>query len=191
MTKPADTELLAVAKLGAPRGLKGALKLYSYSGEYAHLEKLKTVLAVSAQNFSKAKTLAVKASESGPWGISMVFEGYETPEKAKELTGMELFAPREAASPLKPNEYYIKDLVGLKLIHKGEELGEIVGVLEGGADPLLEARPAVGLAGSGGAGIGAALPGAATVLIPFRSEFVGQVDLEAGSIELLARWLFE
>lgn len=176
MTKPADTELLAVAKLGAPRGVKGALKLHSYSGEYAHLKKLKTVLAARGQDFSKAQTLVVKSSESGPWGMSMVFEGCETPEKAKDLTGMELFAPREAASPLRPNEYYIKDLVGLKLVFHGTEIGEIVGVLEGGADPLLETKP---------------VSGGASVLVPFRKEFVGETDLQAGSMELLARWLFE
>lgn len=176
MTKPAEQELLAVAKLGAPRGLKGFLKLHSYSGEYDHLKSLKVVLLGPANMPSQAKTMRIKAVELGDWGMSLAFEGYESPEKARALTGLELFAPRENASPLGTNEWYIHDLVGLKLMLGGGSVGEVLGVLEGGADPLLEVR----VAASG-----------VQVLVPFRSEFIGEVDCEAGTMELLAGWLLE
>jgi len=176
MTKTAGQELLAVAKLGAPRGLNGFLKLHSYSGEYDHLKNIEFALVAPANSPNQAKTMRVKAVELGDWGMSVAFEGYDTPEKARALTGLELFAPREGASPLKSNEWYIHDLVGLKLVLGSDVAGEVVGVLDGGADPLLEVR----VTASG-----------AQVLLPFRSEFIGDVDCEAGTIELLAGWLLE
>ncbi|MFA5852779.1 MAG: ribosome maturation factor RimM [Spirochaetales bacterium] len=176
MTKTAGQELLAVAKLGAPRGLNGFLKLHSYSGEYDHLKKLKVALVAPAKTPNEAKTMRIKAVEVGDWGMSVAFEGYESPEKARALTGLELFAPREGASQLRANEWYIHDLVGLKLMVSGIAVGEIVGVLDGGADPLLEIH--VNASGS-------------QVLVPFRSEFIGAVDCGAGTMELLAEWLLE
>ena len=176
MNKAPEPELLAVAKLGAPRGVDGSLKLHSYSGEYAHLKKLTTALLAPAGDRSQAKVMRIKSSQAGDWGMSMIFEGHETPEKAKALTGLEILLPRDLVSPLKRNEYYIHDLVGMKLLLAGKIAGVLVGVLDGGADPLLEIKPAAG---------------GANVLVPFRSEFIGAVDCEAGSIELLAGWLLE
>jgi len=176
MNKAPESEILAVAKLGAPKGVDGSLKLHSYSGEYEHLKKLTTALLASADNHAQSKVMRIKSSRLGDWGMSMVFEGYESPEKAKALTGLEILLPRELASPLKSNEYYIHDLVGMKLLLDTVIVGEVVGVLDGGADPLLEIKPAAG---------------GANVLVPFRSEFIGTVDCEAKSIELLAGWLLE
>lgn len=176
MNKAPEPEILAVAKLGAPRGVDGSLKLHSYSGEYAHLKKLTTALLAPADNHAHTKVMRIKSAQVGDWGMSMVFEGYETPEKAKALTGLEILLPRDLVSPLKSNEYYIHDLVGMKLLLDGRTAGELVAVLDGGADPLLEIKPAAG---------------GANVLVPFRSEFIGTVDCEAKSIELLAGWLLE
>ncbi|MDD3981251.1 MAG: ribosome maturation factor RimM [Spirochaetia bacterium] len=171
-----ENELLAVAKLGAPRGLKGLIKLHSYSGDYSHIKSLKQVLAAPDGEPDKGRILRVSLVESGERGLEMAFSGYESPEKARELTGLLLYLPREAASPLAENEYYIHDLVGMRVDCGALDAGLVEAVLEGGADPLLEVRKT----GTG-----------TTVLIPFRSEFVGEVDLKAKRLELLAGWLLE
>lgn len=176
MTKADDQELLAVAKIGAPRGLNGFLKLHSYSGEYGHLKTLKAVLVAPEKNPDQAKMMKIKAVETGEWGMSAIFEGYDSPETARVLTGMELYLPRESVSPLKSNEWYIHDLIGLKLVFEGKAAGKIVGVLDGGADPLLEVQ---------------VFASGAHVLVPFRNEFIGTVDCDAGFMELLAGWLLE
>ncbi|HWR10189.1 MAG TPA: ribosome maturation factor RimM [Rectinemataceae bacterium] len=213
MTKAADKELLAVAKLGAPRGLNGFLKLHSYSGEYRHLKDLTTILVAPDKKPDLAKMMKIKAAESGDWGLSFAFEGYDTPEKARALTGLELFLPRDRVSPLKNNEWYIHDLIGMKLMLDGLAVGEIMGVLDGGADPLLEVKvlarriasgPASSLA-SGASNAASDMPSSedkpsgedkppalgSQVLVPFRNEFIGEVDGESGSMELLAGWLLE
>jgi len=176
MTKIVEDELFAVAKLGAPKGVNGFLKLHSYSGEFGHLKKLKEVLLAPEKQPDLGKKAQIRATEGGVSNLSMAFVGYDTPEKARALTGMELFLPRSSASPLKKNEWYIRDLIGLNLVFLKEKVGVIEAVLDGGADPLLEVR----LAASGG-----------TILVPFRNGFVGAVDCEAGFLELTAGWLLE
>jgi len=204
MNKAADKELLAVAKLGAPRGLNGFLKLHSYSGEYSHLKGLTTILAAPDKKPELAKMMKIQSAESGDWGLSFAFEGYDTPEKARALTGLELFLPRDRVSPLKSNEWYIHDLIGMKLMLDGLAVGEIMGVLDGGADPLLEVKVLARRAASNPASNTASGASSAKisgedkppalgsqVLVPFRNEFIGKVDGESGSMELLAGWLLE
>ncbi len=176
MTRPLGQELLAAAKLGAPKGVKGALKVQSYSGEFGHLASLKSVLLGPEGKPELAVPMRILAVDASAVSMSAVFAGYDSPEKARALTGMEIFLPREAASPLAENEWYIHDLVGLKLTLSGEPVGEVVAVLDGGADPLLEIKP---------------LKGGASCLVPFRNEFIGTVDVGAGTMELLAGWLLE
>jgi len=196
-TNGRQADLLAVAKLGAPRGLGGFLKLQSYSGEYKHLIGIKKILAAFEASLSttslstaspstaspsdttqseRMKLLSVRDVQSGDWGASFAFEGYDTPETARVLTGMVLYLPREEACPLKEGEYYIHDLVGLAVISAGVRVGKVASVLEGGADPLLE----ILVSGK-----------AEKPLVPFRSTFVGKVDLKAKNLELLAGWLLE
>lgn len=168
--------MLAVAKTGTPRGLGGHLKLHSYSGEFSHLLKLKEVLVAPESRPQEGKVMAIAGFQAGAWGASVAFAGYESPEKAKSLTGLELFLPRDEASPLKEGEYYIHDLVGMALVYQGEAKGRIQAVLDGGADPLLEVLRE---------------PEGGTFLVPFRNVFVGRVDLEGKTIELVAGWLLE
>ncbi len=176
MNEEPEKELLAVAKLGAPRGLKGLLKVHSFSGEHSHIESLREVLVAPEGLPRKGRTLRVSLVETGQRSLDMAFLGYESPEKARELTGLFLYLPREKASPLGENEFYIHDLVGLRVVSGELELGIVEAVLEGGADPLLEVRKTGGGAKS---------------LVPFRKEFVGEVNLKERSLELLAGWLLE
>jgi 16S rRNA processing protein RimM len=167
------TDTFVLGKIGAPRGIKGDLRVKSYSGEFGHIQALKTVELRGEGRILRLKVL--RATEY-PDCNTIAFEGYPTPEAARALTGMEIFAGREAAAPLADNEWYVADLVGLALCDSaGTELAKVVSFLEGGADPLLEAG----------------LPDGRKRLVPFRREFVGEVDLAKGRIELLAPWLLE
>ncbi|HEY9054843.1 MAG TPA: ribosome maturation factor RimM [Rectinemataceae bacterium] len=179
-----DRLLLATARIGAPKGLGGFLRIHSYSGEFEHILGLEEVfLSAPDSETDRANgaqraplRLKVRARDAGDWGASLAFEGYDSPEAARKLTGMEILVPKELASPLKSDEYYIHDLVGLKVVSSGRQVATVAGVLDGGADPLLELRP---------------VSGAPSALVPFRKIFVGEVDLEAGTLELLAEWLLE
>jgi 16S rRNA processing protein RimM len=231
-----NDDILAIGRLGAPKGVRGDLKVHSYSGEVAHFLKLKEVtLRGGDSGAAPGRLLKLKVSRiggaDGPVaGLTMAFEGYPSPETARVLTGMDIVVPRSEAAALGPNEWYVDDLVGLSLVVGGEKVATVRAVIEGGPDPWLEAvrLPSdadLGGQSSSGAGRAAkrypegsdpsssgagraakqnpegANPGGSVgtakrnpegvSLVPFRKEFVGEVDLEAGTIELLAPELLE
>ncbi len=113
--------------------------------------------------------------EAGPGNLVLHFKGYDSPESARSLSGMDIMVPVDKGAALRPGEWYVRDLVGLKLVLAGKTVATVSGVFDGAADPCLEAS----------------LPGGRVALIPFRNEFVGNVDLEAGTVILLAPWLLE
>lgn len=167
-----------LGKIGAPRGIKGDLRLTSYSGEFEHLAKRKSL---TLKGEGRSLVVKVIRLQVNPDGATIAFEGYPSPETARVLTGLEIVASRAEGAPLAENEWYVADLVGLGLRGpregdtRGQELGTIVAVVEGGPDPWLEAL----------------LPDGRKALVPFRKEFVGEVDIAGGSIELLAPWILE
>jgi 16S rRNA processing protein RimM len=175
-------DLLAIGRLGAPKGVRGDLKVHSYSGESAHFLKLKeaALRGATPTGVPRELRLTVARIAGEGEGLTMAFEGYPSPETARVLTGMEIIVPRSEAAPLGPDEWYVTDLVGLALVVGGEKVATVRAVLEGGPDPWLESL----VPGSGGAPDRVAL-------VPFRKEFVGEVDIAGGRIELLAPELLE
>ncbi len=173
--KKAPSDRIAIGRLGAPKGVHGDLKIHSYSGEFEHFLKLKEVELVSTGIVERRLRLKVLRAEAGSEVLTMAFEGYPSPEAAQVLTGMDIVVGPEGIAPLRENEWYISDLVGLRIVAAGREMGLVESVLEGGPELWLEVR----------------LPLGGTAVVPFKKEFVGEVDVAAGRIELLAPWILE
>ncbi len=162
--------------IGGPRGLAGDLRITSYSGEYGHFERLDVVALSGVEPDSGPDMEAtVESVHAGPGGLSMRFKGYGTPETARRLTGREIMVPASRGAPLGPGEWYVRDLVGLALVAGGREAARVEGVFEGSAADCLDVRTAEGK----------------RMLVPFRKEFIGTIDLEARTAELLAPWVLE
>jgi 16S rRNA processing protein RimM len=174
-----EGDFLAIGRLGSPKGVRGDLKIHSYSGESAHFLKLKEATLRGLSPTGAPRELKLKVARVSAPGaadsLTIAFDGYASPESARALTGLDIVVPRSEAAALRPDEWYVTDLVGLALVAGGEKLATVRAVLEGGPDPWLEA----------------VLPGGGTALVPFRKIFVGEVDLEAGTIELFAPELLE
>jgi 16S rRNA processing protein RimM len=157
--------------LGAPVGLKGFIRLHSLSGEEGHLKRPGGLALRSGE-----REWVLEAEEfagSGP-SLRVRFRGIGSPEAARGLTGAEILVDREHAAALAPGEYYVEDLKGLAVTGPGgETLGRVTDLIEGGGGQLLEMQ----------------LPGGELRLVPFRSEFWGEVDIEAGRVALIAPWV--
>jgi 16S rRNA processing protein RimM len=167
------TERFVIALAGAPFGVKGFVRVKSFSGELERLQRLETV---TLRRLKDEKTFAIEETRIIGNALAIKFRGIETPEAAKALSGWELLADRDHAAPLGKDEYYVEDLRGLPVRSlRGEILGEIRDVLEGGNGQLIEV----------------ALPGGAARLVPFRHEFFGEVDPEKRRVVLLTEWILE
>ena len=199
-------------------GLSGKLKVESTSGEYEHFFKLTDVtLRKGEQRFETA----VEEAELGTSCLFLKLKGIDSPEQAKAFSSWEIEVPRNMACPLNENEYYAEDLKGCTLVYCGARdetadtsgaaggsrlsgkpmsVGVVTGVLEGGAGDLLE----VAVSESADAGRICTdkknkteaykrhkEPRVHTVLVPFKKEFIGTVDIEHGIIQLMHLWILE
>ena len=164
---------LSLGLVGAPFGLKGFVKVKPFSGETSHFSRLKNV---TLRQGEKEETREVAEAVSQGNTLLVRFAGIDSPEAAGLLIGAEIIAGREYAAPLKEGEFYVEDLKSLEVVSgKGEMLGQIIDVVEGGGGNLAEIR----------------LLSGETRFAPFRNEFFGDVDLQKGKITLLKPWILE
>lgn len=69
------------------------------------------------------------------------FAGITTPENIDALRQWTIEIPEEEARSLQENEFFMHDLVGLRLVDKdGRDRGETIEVYEGGGGVLLNVR---------------------------------------------------
>jgi 16S rRNA processing protein RimM len=167
------TEKFVIAQIGAPFGLEGFVKVRPFSGEIDHLLKLR---AVTVRQHGGERTLEIEESAAAPPAVVMRFAGINSPEAAKTLGGAELIVSREQASPLQDGEFYVEDLKGLAVKgENGEILGRLSGIVEGGGGELAEIRLLEG----------------ELKLVPFRKEFLGDINPEKGHVVLKNLWILE
>ncbi|TVR92876.1 MAG: 16S rRNA processing protein RimM [Spirochaetaceae bacterium] len=163
---------LAVAIVGARFGVRGEVKLRSLSEEVEHLLKLETVTLCKG---SVRKTHRISSARRHSSDVLVRFEGVETPEDARLLTGYEVRVPREQAAPLGQGEYYITDLIGLQVMLGGESVGTVKSLWNSGAHDMIDVEKLDG----------------SIVVVPFIERYIGRVDLEANSIEVIVDWILE
>ena len=158
-------ELLSSATIGKTHGVKGFLRVYSLSGDYSHLKKLKECYAL----FPDGREKLLSVSDISMQGdlFLMRFSGYDTPESARLLSGSILRVKRSDAHKLKKGEFYIADLYGLKLVYQGNEVGTVVSVSEGAQAMLLSIDK-----------------DGKEYLVPYLPVFVSSPDFSTGTIEL-------
>lgn len=169
------TKLLSTAKIGKTHGVEGFLNVYSLSGEYAHIKKLKScVVRTSSGDEKSLEIIDVRAHADH---VLLLFKGYESPEKARTLTNGIILITRDFAPKLKKGEFYIADLYGITVVdEEGARLGEVVSVSEGPQALLLEVRKD---------------EDGKSYLVPNLPIYLGKKDIENGYIVLLAKYLLE
>ena len=166
---------LVTAFVRRPHGVSGFVRVESASGETGHIEALESVCLRFAKEGGAVFEYQIEETAGSPAAFLVKFAGIDTPEEAARLSGAEVLVPRDKACPLAEGEYYVADLCQCVLAHKGEAIGRIAGVAEGGGGSLLE----VELAGGG------------LRIVPFRGEFIGEVDMAKKTVELLHRWILD
>jgi 16S rRNA processing protein RimM len=158
-------EKLATGIIKKSYGVKGYFRVHSFSGETEHFKKLTEVYLLKAGLLLKYKVQDVLISKKN---LLMKLEGIDSPEKVKELLGLEIWVYRKNASPINKGEYYIKDICTCDVFQNNIKIGTIKSVLEGGFSDYLEV---------------VTLENKVTI-IPFRKEYVGWVNINKRKIYL-------
>ena len=163
---------IAIGKVRTSTGVRGYFKILSFSGEFDHFKKLKGKQLEFVKD-RKVRTLGVEDVRMSGANLTMKVCGIDSPEEAKKLSGWEIITERANAAVLKPGEYYNKDLCGCSLVDTdGKAIGTVKSVCENSVSELLEVETEDGIR-----------------MIPFMNRYVGEVDIEAGTIELIEEWL--
>lgn len=143
-----DDRYIIIGKIGAPYGLHGWLKIHAYTEHsesilnytpwYLSQEKvIKDPLHESSEAYQWLNT-PFEAKQLPPDRILAKFKDAHSPEEARLYTGKLIAITRSQLSPLKDNEYYWSDLIGLTVINtQGENYGKVIYLMETGSNDVL------------------------------------------------------
>lgn len=164
---------VVVGKIRTSHGVKGYLKVLSTSGEYDHYQDFKSV---TLRKGKRSKSFEVEnVIGKGPATL-IKLKGIDSPEEGKLYAGYEILVDEELKAPCQNGEYYHTDLIDCNLIFNNEKLATVVSVMYGGPNDLLEVSKE---------------SDESVVLVPFRDEFIGNVDIASKTIELKVDWILE
>jgi 16S rRNA processing protein RimM len=158
-----EGKLIALGVFGAPQGVRGELRVKSYTGDP------KAIAAYGPLTDGRGARIVLEAVRplKGDMLAARV-AGVATREAAAALTGLELFARREQLPPPHEDEFYYDDLVGLAATtREGAPLGRVVALSNYGAGDILEIAP-----GAGGE----------PLLLPFTKAVAVEIDFAGGRI---------
>lgn len=157
-------ELIQVGKIIGTHGIKGQLKVHSYSGNCESLSAARSVILKAADGTLSEFLLKSFNSNSGKFIICLT--DFHDIDQVKPLVGCELFLKRCNLPKLSEDEYYWRDLIGLQVYtDDGILLGTIVDIFETGSSDIYVVRNEK-----------------REYLIPAIGDVVKQVDLVSGKI---------
>lgn len=132
-------ERVTLGKLGKVHGLKGWLRLHSYTNPPENIANYQQFQACLG---SVERHLELDDIRQQGESYLAHFTGIDQPEQAQELVGADLQVDREALPGLEANEYYWHQLQGLKVVNQQAQcLGYVDRLLETGANDVLVVTP--------------------------------------------------
>ncbi|HXP05234.1 MAG TPA: ribosome maturation factor RimM [Stellaceae bacterium] len=146
--------------VGAPHGVRGAVRIKSFTGEPAGIAGYG---ALEDESGARQFTLKVVGPAKGDGMVIATLSGVSDRERAEALRGLRLYAPRAVLPATEDeDEFYYADLVGLAAVMEdGTRLGTVIAVHDFGAGDMLEIERDAGQ----------------PVLVPFTRAAVPVVDL--------------
>lgn len=157
-----STDLVLVAKFGAPHGVRGEVRVKSYTQDPT------AILDYSPLQSRDGRLYTVTSVR--PAGEVLVARIAELTDRtaAEAVTNMQLFVPRERIPPADDEDEFLHaDLIGLKVeTLTGEPVGTVTAVYDFGAGDVIDV----------------ARKGQRAVMIPFTKAVVPTVDIAGGRI---------
>ena len=128
-------ELIPVGKIIGTHGIKGQMKLHSYSGNADSLNAVRSVTLKSpVGSLSEYRINCFKAN-SGKFIIGL--QDVDDINQVQPLLGSEVCLTRSQLPGLEEDEYYWSDLIGLQVLtDDGVLLGTIADIFETGSSDI-------------------------------------------------------
>lgn len=163
-TTPVDQVRLTVGRIGGAHGIHGEMRMHILTDSPEHLQTLKTVYLGERDTPITLENVRITDK-----GALIKLAGTDTPEAAAKLSGLNVKIAGSDARPLEPGEYFLFQLIGLKVSNEdGELLGTVKDLIETGAHDVLV--------------IGERPDSPDDLLVPNHPEFVLEMDPAAGTM---------
>jgi len=134
-----NQNLIAVGRISGTHGIRGQVRLHSYSGNLESLQAAHDALLRFPGGNSRQVKIKRAADHSGK--ILLALDAVDSIEQAEELIGCELLLQRDHLPPPAADEYYWHDLLGLSVVtDEGQTLGTIKDIMETGANDVYLVR---------------------------------------------------
>lgn len=136
MSEPQQNVILG--RLGAPYGIKGWLKIHSFTDD---AEDIFALSPWCLGDQSSGKQLTVSKWRRHNSTLIVKFESIDDRTQAEALVGLEISVPPEQLPELPEDEFYWRDLIGMQVVtDQGYDLGVVTGLMETGSNDVLQVR---------------------------------------------------
>lgn len=159
--------LVEVGVLGAPHGVKGEMRLKSFTADPLGIQDYAPLTDKTGQRRFVIKTARLIKDDM----LVVALEGVSDRNAAEALTNVTLWVPRDQLPEPDEEEFYHADLIGL-VAHAPDDtvIGTVTAVHDFGAGDILDIAPAVD---------------GPSILVPFTKAIVPVVDLAAGRLTVI------
>lgn len=155
---------IVVGRFGRPFGVKGWIKLHSFTDPAEGILSYQPWHIKTRQGWQE---IALQGSELKGESWIVKIKGIEAPETAKQLTTCDIAVERDQLPELDEGEYYWADLVGMKVVTgAGIALGTIENLFETGANDVVVVKDAEGH----------------THLLPYVPQVIKHIDTETKTV---------
>ena len=136
---PTQTDDIAiVGRFGAVHGIKGWLKVYSFTEPFDNLANYGPWFAFIKKQWQPLVVEEIRVTDDH---LLVLLKDINDREIARSLTNIEIGVSRQQFPELTADEYYWADLEGLRVINQtGEELGQVYMLLETGSNDVFIVR---------------------------------------------------
>ena len=157
-------DVLLLGEIGAAQGLKGEVRLKSYTEDPA------AIAEYGPLDTDDRGPIEIESIRVTPKALIARIKGVTTREGAEALNRTKLYLPRDRLPESEEDEWYQADLIGLAIVGEdGAPLGRLVAVHNFGASDIIEISR----------------DGGKNVLVHFTEATVPKVDIAGGNIVLI------
>jgi len=126
--------LLRVGEITSPHGVHGEVKVYPTTDDVGRFKKLKECFLETKKGMQTVHIKSVKFQKNL---VILGFTEFETMNDVETLRKCSLYVDREHAVKLEKDEYFVADLVGLKVLTDlDNNNGELIDVMQTGANDV-------------------------------------------------------
>lgn len=162
-----EKEKIIIGKIVNAVGLKGEVRIYSYSDRKERFGELESFILSGKGTDVRCKVEKVRYQKNM---VIAKLAGIDDRGGAESLRDKYVAITEDELAELPEDTFYIKDLIGCRLINEetGGEIGVISDVIQNTAQDIYAAD----------------LPGGGTAMIPAVGEFIRRVDIKARTVTI-------